>query len=88
MRIEIYDYWINGERLFKWRMVAPNGRPVCESAEPFLTRQGVRRSIANFTRYLIAEVPVEEVRSGLRRAQDVSPKIGVSRPRAAHRKAA
>lgn len=81
MRIEMYQDKA-GE--WRWRLVAPNGRILCDSAEGYSTKPGVRRSIANFVKYLSVDVPVEEKRAAV--AQDVSPKVRVSRPKAAARK--
>lgn len=83
MKIEL---WLDSFQ-WRWRLVAPNGRAMCVSADSYDTKPGVRRSVANFVKYLADPVPVEEVlRSG--RAVDVpAPKIMVRRPRAAQRKA-
>lgn len=83
MRIEIYE---DQASEWRWRLRATNGRILCDGSEGYSSKPGVRRSIANFVKYLREEPPVEEIRV---RADvvDVVPKVRVSRPRAALRKA-
>lgn len=71
---------------WRWRLRAPNGRIIADSSEGYNTKPGVRRSIANFTKYLAEAPPVEEIRIK-ECAEDVPvPPVKVSRPRAAGRK--
>ena len=70
---------------WRWRLLAPNGRILCDSGEGYTTKPGVRRSIANFVKYLASDIPVEEQK--VSRAQDVAVKMRVSRPKAKARKA-
>lgn len=71
---------------WRWRMLAPNGRILADSGEGYTTKPGVRRSIANFVKYLNVDVPVEEQRASAS-ATTVAAKVKVSRPKATARKA-
>lgn len=84
MRIEIFQDRA-GE--WRWRLRAPNGRILADGSEGYSSKPGVRRSVANFVKYLREEPPVEEVRVR-EDVVDAAVKVRVSRPRAASRKAA
>lgn len=80
MKIEIY---VDSAGEWRWRLRSPNGRTVAASGEGFSSKPGVRRSIANFVKYLAAEsVPVEMV------LRDSPPRIRLSRKGSPARKAA
>jgi uncharacterized protein YegP (UPF0339 family) len=81
MKIELYCAR-NGE--WRWRLVAPNGRIVADSAEGYETKPGARRSIANLVKYMSEAVPVVEVAV----ADKTPAKVRVSRPAARGRKPA
>lgn len=86
MKIEMYK---DAPGEWRWRLRAPNGRIVADSAEGYGSRQGARRSIANFVKYLTQPVPVELVVPRVSRdVTDVKAKMRVSRPRAESRKSA
>lgn len=87
MKIEMY---MDSGGEWRWRLRTPNGRIVADSSEGYASRAGVRRSIANFVKYLAQAVPVEEiiVRAKAKDVTDVRAKIKVDRPRAQGRKAA
>jgi uncharacterized protein YegP (UPF0339 family) len=82
MKIEIYE---DKALEWRWRLRAPNGRILADGAEGYSTKAGVRRSVANFVKYLIAAVPVEEVRVRAETVEVKKPKITVRRPSAAAR---
>lgn len=87
MRIEMY---LDAASEWRWRLRAPNGRILCDGAEGYSTRPGVRRAIASFVKYLCDAIPVEEIKAR-GTAQTVLEKarhMQVSRPRAEARKAA
>lgn len=85
MKIEMYE---DAASEWRWRMRAPNGRILCDGAEGYSSKPGVRRAIANFVKHLSEAVPTEEVRVRSPRAQDVKVKLPVRRPRAEARKVA
>lgn len=85
MKIEMYE---DSSCEWRWRLRAPNGRILCDSAEGYNSKPGVRRAIANFVKYLCEAVPTEEIRVRSSRAQDAKVKVPVRRPRAEARKAA
>jgi uncharacterized protein YegP (UPF0339 family) len=88
MRIEMYQ---DAATEWRWRLRAPNGRILCDGAEGYSSKPGVRRAIAAFAKHLCAAIPVEEVRVRANTAQtviDKSRRVRVNRPRAEARKVA
>lgn len=54
-------FYLDEENLWRWRLKAPNGRIIADSAESYSRRSGARKGFRSVQRWVpVAEIEVEE----------------------------